>query len=1445
MIKKLTILTATMFACFGVFSQQAIAQQIDASKDPTVVLMQSGTVTTCNALFYDTGGPTGNYSGNENHYLVFVPETSGARIKVTFEEFEVENYYDKLKIYNGSSPIDPLLAELTGSNLPTEPFYGDNPTGTLAFNFTSDGSVHKAGWKATVECYLPVPNNLVAVRLSGSFHATVNDPKTVPFVIINKGTAAITGTQYTVQLQDSSNNILAISSGVDLAPGVQTSIDIIWTPTTAGTIDVKGVVVFPSDEAPGDNVTPLVTFTVHPAGTYIAQVGPGATVWGVLIPFDFSSKHGYTQSIYTAEQIGIGGGTINSIVYKNNFPSISVGTRGIKVWIGETTLTNLDGGFIDPSELTLVYDGNAEFPQGINDITINFQIPYVYNGGNLVIYTWRERINEWISPTCQFFLTNTSENRSRRRFSDSELNPLAPSGGKVTTYVPDITMFFSTAGLGGIAGNVTCEGAPAAGVTVKVVDGIRKATTDAAGHYALLYLIPGTYRLEFTKFGFTESSVEGIAVIADETVTVNATISPIPQYMVSGTVTTSDTGLPVAGAVVNFYGYEDYTDTTDATGHYSMSGVWGGGKVYEVTVDAVEGYQTYSGTVTVDNQHITDHNIIVNEFAYPVNKVTATVEGENVNVTWIPPGTIPPYPPWISWCGEPDINNGVGTSSLFTIAHRFTAEQLETLEVAGMYVTKVRFNPHEASTYKVLVWTGGSAAESGTLVHEQTVPNITLSQWNEVELTTPVLIPEGQELWYGVEIEPAGALYPAGVDAGPAVVGFGDMVKIADQTWTTLTASGLSYNWALGALVDNGKGFVTELSKLQAELEMNPPTVTAINIPSEFRLTSAKEYGETTVVENIENSASRAFVNYTLYRLVKDQPQADWTQLVASTNDTTYTDTGWGSLPAGLYQYAVVANYTNNVASQPKLSNIVAKDLEVEFTVNVTTNSGDPATGAIITLTNQDGNEEHVYQATAGETGATFPAVWKGIYDITVTKAGFEPFAVDSVVINADATYPVELIEIIVTPFNLDIQQDGNNIIFSWNNTYGATVILEAHDVWNDGSGYQMLLDADAVEYGQTIPTSGALSNCNPPVDLYDVFEYKIPVEADASCTPQHVVIDGSESIVIPAGIYDWCITNPTADPQYPNIWIASGTNGRADDYEFEENKTYHFLAHSEGSGDGITITITDNKTGRIVDIIRSGEVADEYARIGQVTSNQVSVVDNFEIGDYYYGALSHTRAFLGYTVYLDDEEVAASIMENCYIFTDTVFEGTHTFGVQAVYTSGSSPIVELVIVGPVFFWDVNFTVKNAGDGAPIEGAKVAVHNETLTTDASGLATIRLINGEYNYTVSKSGYESFEGSFVVNSANQTIPVNMITGIDGLADGFVRLYPNPVESTLTIERNNSDEAVIELYSVSGVLISTTKTENTTITLDVGMLNSGSYFIRIIGTNDTTIHRFIKQ
>ena len=40
-----------------------------------------------------------------------------------------------------------------------------------------------------------------------------------------------------------------------------------------------------------------------------------------------------------------------------------------------------------------------------------------------------------------------------------------------------------------------------------------------------------------------------------------------------------------------------------------------------------------------------------------------------------------------------------------------------------------------------------------------------------------------------------------------------------------------------------------------------------------------------------------------------------------------------------------------------------------------------------------------------------------------------------------------------------------------------ASVTLTAGDVWNDGTGYQMLLDADANTYGSIITERGGLTN--------------------------------------------------------------------------------------------------------------------------------------------------------------------------------------------------------------------------------------------------------------------------------------------------------------------------------------------------------------------------------
>lgn len=157
----------------------------------------------------------------------------------------------------------------------------------------------------------------------------------------------------------------------------------------------------------------------------------------------------------------------------------------------------------------------------------------------------------------------------------------------------------------------------------------------------------------------------------------------------------------------------------------------------------------------------------------------------------------------------------------------------------------------------------------------------------------------------------------------------------------------------------------------------------------------------------------------------------------------------------------------------------------------------------------------------------------------------------------------------------------GNEVYFTTMEevSNNVTIILTAGDVWGDGSGYQMLLDPTHSLYGTTIPETGALStNCSGNEDIYNQFEYKVPTNADGNCATQNIVFNNSITTIIPAGTYDWCITNPVPGDR---IWIVANTGnvgGRENDYVFEGGKIYEFVVSAHGSNDGVDVTITDGK---------------------------------------------------------------------------------------------------------------------------------------------------------------------------------------------------------------------------------------------------------------------------
>ncbi len=185
------------------------------------------------------------------------------------------------------------------------------------------------------------------------------------------------------------------------------------------------------------------------------------------------------------------------------------------------------------------------------------------------------------------------------------------------------------------------------------------------------------------------------------------------------------------------------------------------------------------------------------------------------------------------------------------------------------------------------------------------------------------------------------------------------------------------------------------------------------------------------------------------------------------------------------------------------------------------------------------------------------------------------------------APAPTNLVAKRVNANSATLNWEGPDNANSYNVRYGkasddvdpstpATIILTAPSLWTDGSGYQMLLDANATAYGTIIPESGGLtSEGNASEETYAEFEYKIPGNADGALTTTNVVVNNSVSIQIPAGTYDWCITNPTPGDR---VWIAASNGnvgGRQDDFVFDPGVTYEFTISMYGTNDGVDLTTT------------------------------------------------------------------------------------------------------------------------------------------------------------------------------------------------------------------------------------------------------------------------------
>ncbi|MCA0133079.1 T9SS type A sorting domain-containing protein [Winogradskyella alexanderae] len=130
----------------------------------------------CGENFYDTGGPSGNYSSGESYSVTISPDNPGEVVTITFTSVDIESStgggnqdgcWDYLTIYDGPTTASPVLAQtlcgeesgdggvpsVASSELNVgDSFTSTDASGALTIEFNSDASVTETGWEADVTC---------------------------------------------------------------------------------------------------------------------------------------------------------------------------------------------------------------------------------------------------------------------------------------------------------------------------------------------------------------------------------------------------------------------------------------------------------------------------------------------------------------------------------------------------------------------------------------------------------------------------------------------------------------------------------------------------------------------------------------------------------------------------------------------------------------------------------------------------------------------------------------------------------------------------------------------------------------------------------------------------------------------------------------------------------------------------------------------------------------------------------------------------------------------------------------------------------------------------------------------------------------------------------------------------------------------------------------------
>ncbi len=106
----------------------------------------------CDAMVYDNGGPSGDYSDNNSSTLILYPISNDSVMSIS-GTYSTELNYDYISVFDGANTSATQLARVSGSGT----LSCSSTTGPLTIVFTSDVGVTMSGFALHARCVAPPP----------------------------------------------------------------------------------------------------------------------------------------------------------------------------------------------------------------------------------------------------------------------------------------------------------------------------------------------------------------------------------------------------------------------------------------------------------------------------------------------------------------------------------------------------------------------------------------------------------------------------------------------------------------------------------------------------------------------------------------------------------------------------------------------------------------------------------------------------------------------------------------------------------------------------------------------------------------------------------------------------------------------------------------------------------------------------------------------------------------------------------------------------------------------------------------------------------------------------------------------------------------------------------------------------------------------------------------